>query len=370
MTAQTSGISSDLLWNLYRNSPEAVLFFDAENRAIAMNPAAERLFDPKLLTRLSSGGNNAFCFSCRGYTSEEELMSCLNCYLSAPARDFASFQLFLETKERGLLPFSASFFPIDEASGIRVLMLRDLTHPLMTQDSLNRNTMTKSIIKAQEDERKRISRELHDSVAQELISSLVDLRVLKYLNVQDEALQKIQQTEASLTRLLDQIRNLSVELRPASLDDLGLEAAFRSHFKWIEKNYGVLVRFTAELNGTRFNSEIETVVYRICQESVLNALKYADVDEIAVRLFEREDDLELIVRDGGCGFDVNSRDPKGTGLGLYGMKERTELVNGELTITSEPGKGTAVHLRIPTGKAAAAPASGDPGKSYGRGEEK
>ncbi|WP_334074446.1 sensor histidine kinase [Paenibacillus sp. A14] len=369
MNRQIAEIPSELLGNMYRNSPEAVLFFDAGNRIFAMNPAAERMFNPRMMNRLSSGGNNDFCFSCRGYTSEEELMSCLNCYLSSPSNDFTSFQVFLETKERGLLPFSASFFPIDEDTGVRVLMLRDLTNPLMTQASLNRNTMTKSIIKAQEDERKRISRELHDSVAQELISSLVDLRVLKYLNVQDEALQKIQQTEASLTRLLDQIRNLSVELRPASLDDLGLEAAFRSHFKWIEKNYGVLVRFTAELNGTRFNSEIETVVYRICQESVLNALKYADVDEIAVRLFEREDSLELIVRDEGSGFDVNSRDPKGTGLGLYGMKERTELVNGELTITSEPGKGTAVHLRIPMGKATSDQPSGGSGESYRRGDE-
>ncbi|WP_410768940.1 sensor histidine kinase [Fontibacillus sp. BL9] len=348
MIQPSTKVSTELLLNMYEKSSDAIFFFDADNHIIAMNQAAGNIIDPPVLSDTGSGDSNEFCFTCRGYTSDDEQMSCLNCYLSNSSKDFSSFQVYLETKSRGIIPYSASFQQIDLEAGIRVLMLRDLTNQLQTQESLNRNTMMKSIIKAQEDERKRISRELHDSVAQEILSSLVDLRVLKYLNVQDDALQKIQQTEASLTRLLDQIRNLSVELRPASLDDLGLEAAFRSHFKWVEKNYGVIVHFTAELNGGRFNSEIETVVYRVCQESMLNAMKYADVDEIAVRLFESEHALEMVVTDQGNGFNVNARDPKGTGLGLYGMKERAELVNGELTITSEIGKGTTVHLVIPT----------------------
>lgn len=351
MNPSSLNIPIQMLQKHFEHSTDSIVFFDAEHRIMAMNPQAERLLDRRVLEDPAEPDQNAFCFSCRGYTSEEEPMSCLNCYLSNSEKDFSSFQLYLETKTKGVVPFSASFQTVDAAAGVRVLILRDLTNQLMTQQTLNRNTMMKSVIKAQEDERKRISRELHDSVAQELISSLVDLRVLKYLNVQEEALQKIQQTEASLTRLLEQIRNLSVELRPASLDDLGLDAAFRSHFKWIEKNYGVLVRFVAELGGRRFNSEIETVVYRVCQESVLNALKYADVDEVDVRLFATEQKLELIVADRGSGFDVNTNDPKGTGLGIYGMKERAELVGGELSITSERGKGTKVHLRIPIGAA-------------------
>lgn len=350
MIRPPANIPLELLMSLYENSSDAIVFFDKQHRVIAMNPQAEAILDPRVLEQQVDPDSNSFCFTCVGYTSEDELTSCLNCYLSNSQKDFSSFQLYLETRNKEVVPYSASFQTVDAAAGIRVLMLRNLTNQWMTQQTLNRNTMTKSIIKAQEDERKRISRELHDSVAQELISSLVDLRVLKYFNVQDEALQKIQQTEASLTRLLEQIRNLSVELRPASLDDLGLDAAFRSHFKWIEKNYGVLVHFNAELDGRRFNSEIETVVYRVCQESVLNALKYADIDEINVRLFASEHTLELIVVDQGHGFNINTRDPKGTGLGLYGMKERTELVGGELSVESEPGKGTTVQLRVPLGE--------------------
>ncbi len=340
----------ELLLNMYHHSSEAIFFFDADQQVAAMNPAARRILNPSVLERIRQRESEAFCTTCRGYTTEDELMSCLNCYLSDEGKSITSFQVYLDTDGRGEVPYSASIQTIDHGSGIRMLMLRDLTHQLVTREQLDRNLITKSIIKAQEDERKRISRELHDSVAQELLSSLVDLRVVKYLRVPDDALQKIQQTEASLTRLLEQIRNLSVELRPSSLDDLGLEAAFRSHFKWVEKTHGVMVHFTAELHGGRFNSEIETVVYRICQESLLNALKYADVDEIHVRLFESESSLEMIVMDQGSGFDMNNRSPRGTGLGLYGMRERAELVNGELRIQSEPGAGTTVHLRIPIGR--------------------
>ena len=150
----------------------------------------------------------------------------------------------------------------------------------------------------------------------------------------------------SLTRLLDDIRHLSVELRPASLDDLGLEVAFRSHFKWIGKNYGVLVEFSAELAATRYG-EIETVVYRVCQEAVLNAMKYSGTDEVHVRLCEVNGYLQLTVRDRGVGFNMVIDEAKGTGLGLYGMRERAELVGGQFILLSAPGEGTTVQLNIP-----------------------
>jgi len=338
-----------LMDSLYRNNIEPIFFFDAKGAIIDMNPAAENILDPSELASMQRNEEHSpFCITCRGYTSDNELMSCINCFMSHTQAEFSSFQVYLNTKDKGVIPFSASFQTIDKETGTRVLMLRDLTSQLVTQESMYRNTMMKNTIKAQEDERKRISRELHDSVAQELLSSLVELRVLKYLNVSEDVLQKLEQTEGSLTRLLDQIRNMSVELRPSSLDDLGLEAAFRSHFKWIEKNYGVIVKFTPKLNGTRYNNEIETVFYRICQESLLNAIKYADVDEVEVTLFETEEYLEMIVEDKGEGFNLSLRDPKGTGLGLYGMRERAELVNGNLSITSQIGSGTKIHLQIPT----------------------
>lgn len=338
---------TDLLMKMYDNSAEAIFFFNREQRVIGMNSSAELILDIDVIDQMMAGDPKAICLPCKGYTSEQELQTCLSCYLRNPEEDFSSFQVYLDTKDKGITPYAASYQTIDEQNGIRMFMLRDLTRQFQTQQILNQNTMMKSIIKAQEDERKRISRELHDSVAQEMLSSLIDLRVLKYMNIDDEALKKIQQTEGSLMRLLDDIRHLSVELRPATLDDLGLEAAFRTHFKWIEKNYGLVVHFTAELEARRYEDEIETVVYRICQEAVFNALKYANTDSVTVRLYEGNSRLKLNVSDEGIGFDLNEQNPRGTGLGLYGMKERAELVGGRISIQAGIGKGTKIYLEIP-----------------------
>ncbi|MCL6605374.1 MAG: two-component sensor histidine kinase [Paenibacillus sp.] len=335
------------LGKMYENSIEAIFFIDNHGKVLAMNPAAENILDIDVIEKVYKNEKNSLCQSCQGYTSEQEVMTCCNCYLVSPKEDFSSFQVYLKTRDQGIVPYAASYHIIDEISGTRILMLLNLTKQFQTQEKLYQTKMLKYIIKAQEDERKRISRELHDSVAQELLSSLVDLRVIKYMNVNEDVLRKIQQTEISITRLLDDIRHLSVELRPASLDDLGLEAAFRSHFKGIEKNYGILIHFSAELSAARYTSEIETVVYRVCQEAVLNALKYADTDQVYVKLFERNGYLQLVVQDEGVGFTLDSREVKGTGLGLYGMRERSELVNGQLTLNSELGKGTTIQLYIP-----------------------
>lgn len=340
-------LSQDLLRKMYDNSMEAIFFISNEGEILHMNPAAESILDLDIVESLHRGETISICRSCAGYTNEEAMISCINCFLSNRGEDFSSFQVYLNTRGKGLVPYAASFHRIDEAEDIRVFMLLNLTKQYRTQEMLHQTNMTKYVIKAQEDERKRISRELHDSVAQELLSSLVDLRVLKYMDTDQVVLNKLQQTEASLTRLLEDIRRLAVELRPASLDDFGLEAAFRSHFKWIEKNYGLLVGFKTELSAARYSNEVETVVYRICQEAVLNALKYANTDEISVRLFEGDAELQLIVQDEGSGFQLNARDASGTGLGLFGMRERAELVQGQLTILSEVGAGTKVHLRIP-----------------------
>ena len=332
---------------MYDNSAEAIFFFDSDGKVIAMNRAAELILDTDVLDKMAAGDAKAICMSCKGYTNETELQTCLSCYLVSPQDDFSSFQVYLNTRGKGVIPYTASYQTIDEENGIRVFMLRDLTRQYKTQEMLNQKTLVKNVIKAQEDERKRISRELHDSVAQEMLSSLVDLRVLKYMNIGADVLKKVEQTEGSLMRLLDDIRHLSVELRPATLDDLGLEAAFRTHFKWIEKNYGLIVHFSAELDAKRYEGEIETVVYRICQEAVFNALKYAGTDEFQCGYLNVQDNLKLNVMDEGAGFDSNFINPKGTGLGLYGMRERAELVNGQLVIQSNIGKGTAIRLEIP-----------------------
>ena len=337
----------DMMLKMYENSTEAIFFFSSEGKTISMNPAAEKIVDKYVLEQLKKGAENALCNVCRGYTSESDLTTCKDCYFtSTNHQDFSSFQVFLETVGKGIVPYSATFHIIDAQKGTRVFILRDQSIQFETQSKLQQNTMMKNVIKAQENERKRISRELHDSVAQELLSAVVDLRALKYMTEDKDVLKKTSESTATLIRLMDDIRNLSVELRPSALDDFGLEAAFRSHIKRVEESFGLAIDFKSTVEQTRYENEVETVLYRICQEAVLNAIKYAQVETVQVHLFEEGDTLQLIVKDEGAGF-IPGDHPMGTGLGLYGMNERAELVLGNVTIDSEIGKGTTVHLRVP-----------------------
>lgn len=344
------GLRNDLMMKMFENSTEAIFFFDRQGKALSLNPAAEKIIDPQVLEQLKAGAEHAICKACRGYTSSTDLQTCLDCYLSSSQpNDFSSFQVYLETQEKGVIPYAASFHTIDPEAGIRVFMLRDLTTQFETQKKLHQNMLMKNVIQAQENERKRISRELHDSVAQELLSAVIELRTLKYVTHDQEVLDKTDETKATLTRLLDDIRNISVDLRPAALDDFGLEAAFRSHFKRVEESFGLTIEFVSDIQKKRYGSEIETVFYRICQEAVLNAIKYAEVEEIHVFLFEKEGTLQLVVKDEGAGFTAGAS-PAGTGLGLFGMNERAELVHGHVEVFSKPDHGTTVHLRVPAGK--------------------
>lgn len=135
-------------------------------------------------------------------------------------------------------------------------------------------------------------------------------------------------------------------MRPSSLDDLGLEAAFKSYFKQLEYNYGLNVVYQSNIQTIRFDSEIETVVYRVVQEAIFNALKYAGVYEVEVTIQQTEEGLIAEIIDRGKGFDPNLK-PQGTGLGLYGMNERAELVKGTVNIETHIGKGTIITLEVP-----------------------
>ncbi|WP_153733258.1 sensor histidine kinase [Sporosarcina obsidiansis] len=340
----------DLLQKLYDHTTEAMFFFAANGQILSMNEAAKQIIEPQLYEKLLEGEANSICLTCRGYTSEDEQMTCVSCFMTNPQETLTSFQLYLNTRDFGVLPYSATYQVIDKEEQVSVLMLRNLTRQTQTQEVLNQKIRVQQVIQAQENERKRISRELHDSVAQEMLSSLVDLRVLKYMNVDQDVLEKLRQTEGSLMRLLDDIRHLSVELRPAVLDDFGLEAAFRTHIKTLEKNYGLTVHFNSDLKRSRYEGEIETVVYRIGQEAILNAMKYAEVEDVFVSLKEIQENLQLQIYDEGVGFNVNDFTPQGTGLGLYGMKERVELVGGNLTIASSAQEGTKILVEIPVKK--------------------
>jgi PAS domain S-box-containing protein len=198
--------------------------------------------------------------------------------------------------------------------------------------------MTK-IIEVQEEERKRLSRNLHDGIGQNLYSHLITINRL--LSEMDHPL--LQQMQKEATQLIEEIRDISWELRPSVLDDLGLVPAIRSFLTRFSENYGIDVYFDCVLS-VRLNISIELTIYRIVQEALTNIRKYADVSEATVTVREMDHTVRVMIEDQGIGFNL-SKQPRG--VGLFSMDERARAVGGELTITSFLGEGTKVILEVP-----------------------
>lgn len=208
------------------------------------------------------------------------------------------------------------------------------------------------IINAQEEERKRIARELHDETSQVLTSLLISLAVLEESITTQEARDRIAETRRLAHRTLRAIRNLSIDLRPSALDDLGLLPALRWYIKEYQQKFPIKVDFQAIGLKKRLPAEMETALYRIVQEALTNIARHAHADSVQIMVQEEEDAVSATITDNGRGFDSSQsqRIPgpgQEHGWGLVGMHERAHLLGGILTIDSAPGKGTTIKIYIP-----------------------
>jgi two-component system sensor histidine kinase UhpB len=219
----------------------------------------------------------------------------------------------------------------------------------LARDRIVLNHLASQVIRAQEDERRRIARELHDDTAQVLFAQLIRLSALK--SSDDAAVQELAGSLEQLTsEALESVRRLALELRPPALDDLGLLAALGDLAQRYTDLLGIPVDYEARGDRGRLNPDIELVLYRVAQEALTNVAKHANATAAWVDLDRTATDVTLSIRDDGIGFDegnVIESDDLGLGLGIFGMEERVALVGGRFDIWSEPGKGTEVFAYIP-----------------------
>ncbi len=206
------------------------------------------------------------------------------------------------------------------------------------------------IIQAQEQERQRIARELHDETSQVLTSLLISLTLLEESVETQEARERIADTRALAHSTLRAIRNLSIDLRPSALDDLGLLPALRWYVKEYQKKCSIDVEFHATGFKERLPAEMETALYRIVQECLTNTAKHANANRVTITLKEETDRVYARITDDGEGFDYEAllRTPgQERGLGLAGMNERAVLLDGTLNIHSTFERGTIIEVSIP-----------------------
>jgi len=201
------------------------------------------------------------------------------------------------------------------------------------------------VVAAQELERKRLARELHDETGQALTSILLGLKPLERTAATEEDRAAVASLRELVVSTLQDVRRLAVELRPSTLDDFGLSTAVERLAETFRDNTGMRVDVDAQLGDVRLPAEVETALYRIVQEALANIVKHAEATRVSILLTRKESSVAAVVEDDGKGFDKNE-----TGddvLGLVGMRERVGLVGGRLVIESAKGSGTTIAAEVP-----------------------
>ena len=208
------------------------------------------------------------------------------------------------------------------------------------------------VARAQEEERERIARELHDGLGQALTAIRLDLSAACRRLGGDEggATEYLGKAQRLTEESLDELRRMVFDLRPPALDHLGLVAALESYAREFEQRFDVQVSVAADEFASRLPFEVETALYRICQEALTNVSKHADASQILLRLEHDSETVTLTVQDNGSGFDAASvLDGSGAlrSIGILSMERRAEELGGEFRIESSPGRGTRIRAAMP-----------------------
>jgi signal transduction histidine kinase len=219
------------------------------------------------------------------------------------------------------------------------------------QKLLEQRIRSLAVIDAQENERRRISRELHDGLGQLLSAAKLNIGMIEFAQNQnkEKATDIIKQIDSIISKAIVEARRIAHDLRPTTLDDFGLIPALRILCQEFSKLTGIKVKFQVSQLLERINPKVEIAIYRIIQESFNNIGKYAEASEVTLDLFRKEQNVYVRVKDNGKGFDIDGATKSklpGRGFGLLNMKERTELVGGKIEILSSAGQGTEILLEI------------------------
>lgn len=207
--------------------------------------------------------------------------------------------------------------------------------------------LSQQLVRAQEEERRAISRELHDEVGQMLTAQRMELRNLQKLceGCDSEALVRLEETAQTSEQALRTVRDIAMGLRPSMLDDLGLAPAIEWQARDFSRRYGIPVGVQLEGELDQLPDAHRTCVYRIVQEALTNCARHAKAGEVRIAVHGRSDRLTMTVQDDGVGFDPSGS--RSRGLGLIGIEERVRELGGTATVFSQLGKGTTIAVDIP-----------------------
>lgn len=332
---------------IFENAIEGIFQSTPDGRFVSANPAVARML---------------------GYNSPEELISERNLardhYVDPGRRKVfkqlmeengfvRDFELRAYRKDGSIIWTSENVRAVRDCSGT-VLYYEGIIEDITRRKEIEKERLAllQRLVRAQEDEQRRISRELHDQMGQSLAALLLGLKTTNEIVNCERTKNQIQRLQAITNRIADDMHSLIRELRPTALDDLGLQTALSNYIHEWSQQTSIGVDFHSQgLLNHRLESHLESTIYRIVQEALNNVLKHAKAKSVSVILEKRRNKISVIVEDDGIGFDAEAllKSPAGNGhFGLLGMRERVMLVAGSLNIESTPGVGTTVLVHIDT----------------------
>jgi PAS domain S-box-containing protein len=330
---------------LFDNARDAIYVHDLDGNYISINRAAERLSG---YTRDEILGRNFAEF-----IAGQHIEHVRDCLLSKLARSGeTTYEVVVIAKNGRHVPVEVSSRAICENGMIVGVQgtARDITERKQTQDTLR--MFSRKLIDAQEDERRRISRDLHDQIGQALTAVKINLHSVQRFCAEPEASHCIKDNIDAVDEALRLVRDLSVDLRPPLLDDLGLATALCWYVDRYAKRSGLAAEVKIDLpnQNERFSRELETTCFRIAQEALTNIARHAQAKHVWLQFTRKEALLEMIVKDDGVGFDpaaLRKLAPRAATLGLLGMQERAHAAGGSIQIHSAPCDGTEILFTVP-----------------------
>ncbi len=329
---------------VFQAAPDGILVVDSEGAIQDVNPAALRQF---------------------GYRREELLGQPIEMlvpsdvgaahrrqreeYVRTPrARPMGvGLELYGRRSDGSRFPVEISLSPLDTGGdGGVISVVRDQTERQRLRE------FGIGALRAAEDERIRIARELHDDTAQRLAALLVRLRLAAGVEEHERRAEMFDEIRGEIQEAAESLRRIARGLRPPPLDELGFAAALTGHAHDLGAAYDMRVEVDSPEDLPRLEPDIELAVYRIVQEALSNVVRHAGARRVTLTLAARETSLSAVVEDDGRGFVPEADAAHPTGLGLIGMRERARAAGGSLVIESRPGRGTRVEVEIPTVRSA------------------
>ncbi|HEX7724073.1 MAG TPA: PAS domain S-box protein [Pyrinomonadaceae bacterium] len=328
---------------LFENSRDAIYVHDLTGRYVSVNHAAETLSG---FTRDEIMGKHYSNFITPQHLKNARESFCIK--LDAPIETTYEAEIICKNGTRKAVEVSSRMIYKDGVALAVQGTARDITERKRAQQALQ--TYARRLLEAQEAERQNIARELHDEIGQILTAVSLNLHSIQKSCQTDAGLPNVDESIQVVEDALSRVRELSLELRPSLLDDLGLAAALRWYIGRYTARSGIATEILGDADIGRISHEVETACFRITQEALTNAARHSHATRATVHIERTNGNLELKVSDNGIGFDFDQLlfgMASARSLGLRGMQERALAVKGHVQITSKPGHGTQVTLNVP-----------------------